>query len=67
MSFDRGQGQAAILSSEAIDAMHVDTTGGMEDKETGAGYGIGWVRVEGLCLKQIEEESSSTFLVLSLR
>lgn len=41
----RGQGQAAILSGEAIDGMHVDTTGGMVDQQTGAGYGIGWVRI----------------------
>lgn len=35
-------GQAPILSHEAIDAMHLDTTDSMVNRETGAGYGLGW-------------------------
>jgi hypothetical protein len=34
-----------VLSAAAIDAMHVDTTGGMVDRRSGAGYGLGWVRL----------------------
>ena len=34
-----------MLSAAAIDAMHVDTTGGMVDRRSGAGYGLGWVRL----------------------